>query len=142
MWHRPSDAPGYIEAITVYGRAVERGAIPLTCAADILAMHPLIADHSGLPPAERFQAAAEDLLEWKDVVVEMEWPGDEALDAYRWDKPLGWELVEYLNQRGALPVDDYEDPLQQAAQYARAQIDEINQQTSDPGACTSPDARS
>ena len=47
--------------------------------------------------------AAEDLADWEDVVVRMDWPGDDAVDAERWDQPGDWWIRAYLLERLGLP---------------------------------------
>lgn len=51
MYHPnpPSDPPALIEALTVWGWAVQHGGIPLNYAAAVLAEHACYVEHSGVP---------------------------------------------------------------------------------------------
>lgn len=81
------------------GWAVEHGGIPLEYAAVVLADHPVYVEDSGVPdptPTERWAWAAEDLTDWEEIVVRMDWPGDDAFDEQRWDQGADWQLRESL----------------------------------------------
>ncbi|MFB8314663.1 hypothetical protein ACFC5T_40095 [Streptomyces sp. NPDC055961] len=74
-------------------------AIPLEYAADVLADHDSYVKHSGVPDptdSERWIWAAEDLADWENTVVRMDWPGDDAFDAERWDQDAYWQLREQV----------------------------------------------
>ena len=110
-----SEPPCGVEALAVYGRAVEIGVLPLTYAADLLAqipfyVHTKAAAGEPEPSAEdRAAWAAADLQRWMDILTESWWPGDDAVDEERWDLPADWRtresIVRHLHQIG-LPVPD------------------------------------
>lgn len=86
---RPSDPPPLIEVLAVWGWAVQHSGIPLAYAAAVVADHPVYTDHSGVPdptPDERLAWATEDLRSWEDVVVRMDWPGDDEIRADWWER--------------------------------------------------------
>lgn len=56
----------------------------------MLADHPVHTEHSGGArpiPTEWWIGAAEALADWEGNVVLMDWPGDDAVDAERWNPP-------------------------------------------------------
>jgi hypothetical protein len=110
---RPDEAPPLIEALAVWGWAVEHGGIPLEYAAAVLAEHPCYVEDPGAPtPAERRSWASEDLVGWEDAVVSMDWPGDDAFDRERWDQDAYWELRERVEQLlGVADSDETTDQL-------------------------------
>ncbi|GGX57601.1 hypothetical protein [Streptomyces chartreusis] len=98
----PSEPPALVEALAVWGWAVEHGGIPLDYAARALADHPSYVTHSGVPDPTSFERrtwAAEDLTNWEDAVARMAWPGDEAADKERWGDAPDWQMRQYLLSR-------------------------------------------
>lgn len=123
----PSEPPALIEALAVWGWAVEHGGIPLAYAAGVLADHPCYAEHSGVPDPtedERRTWAAEDLTNWEDIVVRMDWPGDDAVDEERWDQPPDWKLRETLLRLGC--ADSEESTEQLLLRHCAEQIAECD----------------
>jgi len=105
------EPPPYMEALTVWGWAVQHGGIPLDYAAAVLAEH-AVWEHYGNPLLHRRPAlAAEHLLDWENILVKVEWPGDEAIDRERWERPADWEQRDRLLADLAavgLPAEDSE----------------------------------
>ncbi|MFJ9412487.1 hypothetical protein [Streptomyces sp. NPDC101393] len=102
----PDEPPALMEALAVWGWAVQHGGIPLEYAAAVLADHNCYVKHSGVPDptdSERWIWAAEDLADWETVVARMAWPGDDAVDKERWDQPGDWAMREFLLRRLRLP---------------------------------------
>ncbi|NEA46815.1 hypothetical protein [Streptomyces sp. SID10815] len=96
---RPSDPPPLIEALTVWGWVVEHGGVPLSYAARVLCDHPYYVRFSGVDSptrAERIRWALDNLKDWENIVVQMDWPGDDAFDEERWDQDAYWRLRERL----------------------------------------------
>lgn len=119
-----AEPPPYVEALAVYGWAVQHGGIPLAYAVEILAEHGLLTlTHPGDDTqAERRAVAREQLVEWEDVLVESEWPGDEAIDQERWDQPADWHLREEVQRdlyKANLPFEEHESTDVLLARYAR-----------------------
>lgn len=105
MYHPnpPSHPPALIETLAVWGWAVEHGRIPLPYAAGILADHASYLEDSGVPDPtelERRTWATEDLTNWEDLVAQMAWPGDEAVDEEHWGDHPDWrtrnDLLRHL----------------------------------------------
>jgi hypothetical protein len=123
-----SEPPPLIEALAVWGWAVQHGGIPLAYAAAVLADHPCYVHHSGVDdptPTERVAWASEDLTGWEDVVVRMDWPGDAAIDEERCDQDAYWRLREDLLRH--LGHDAPEVPTSDLlARYCDQQIAECN----------------
>jgi hypothetical protein len=81
LGHR--DAVPYVEALAFWGRAVEQRLVPRSYALTVLGDHPLLRNPTswkGPQPASRWErlwAAADDLADWENIVVEMSLdPGD------------------------------------------------------------------
>ncbi|MFI1798996.1 hypothetical protein ACH427_16845 [Streptomyces sp. NPDC020379] len=130
---RPHEAPPLIEAIAVWGWAVEHGGIPLDYAAGILADHDCYVEYSGVPDPtenERRTWAAEDLANWEDVIVRMDWPGDDAIDEERWDQGADWKLREYLLRCHGLD-ESPENTEELLLRHCREQIAECERQLAD-----------
>lgn len=85
----PGESPPLIEALAVWGFAVAQGAVPLRYAAAVLAEHAAYV-HRGGTRVQRQQDATADLAEWVEVIVYMDWPGDDAIDTEPWHRPRGW----------------------------------------------------
>ena len=138
-----SDPPALIEALAVWGWAVQHGGIPLDYAAAVLAEHACYVEHSGVPDPTEFERrtwAAEDLADWENVVVRMSWPGDDAVDEERWDQPGDWRMREYLLPGLGLPDShDTTDRLllrhchEQIAECERRMADQHDTRTHDEG---------
>lgn len=129
----PHEPPALIEALAVWGWAVEHGGIPLTYAAEILADHASYVEHSGVPDPteeERRVWAAEDLTDWENVVARMYWPGDDAVDKERWDQPGDWEMREYLLRRLGLD-DSHESTARLLLRHCDEQIAECERRLAD-----------
>jgi hypothetical protein len=78
---------------------VEHGGVPLSYAARVLCDHPCYVKSPGVDSptrAQRIRWALDDLKDWEDIVVRMDWPGDEAVDEERWDQDAYWRLRERL----------------------------------------------
>ncbi|MFF3617485.1 hypothetical protein [Streptomyces sp. NPDC002580] len=130
---KPSDPPPLIEALAVWGRAVQHGGIPLDYAAAVLADHPSYVEHSGVPYPTDFERrtwAAEDLTDWENVVVHMDWPGDDAVDKERWDLPVDWEMRAYLLHRLGL-TDSREATDRLLLRHCAEQIAECERRTAE-----------
>ena len=130
MYHPnpPSDPPALIEALAVWGWAVEHGGIPLDYAAAVLADHASYVEYSGVPDPTEFERrtwAAEDLTDWENVVARMAWPGDEAVDEERWDDAPDWRMREFLLRRLGL-TDSYESTDRLLLRHCDEQIAECN----------------
>jgi hypothetical protein len=88
------EPPCYVEALAVYGWAVQHGGIPLAYAADVLAEHGMLTCQGKYTRAQRLEFAFQHLRHWEDQLVWSEWPGDEAIDQERWDQGADWHLRE------------------------------------------------
>ena len=134
---RPSDPPPLIEALAVWGWAVEHGGIPLPYAADVLSDHPSYVTHSGVDNPtkdERTSWALEDLEEWENTVVHMDWPGDDAIDEERWDQDAYWQLRDYV-LRSTGRTESTETTTELLRNYLADRIAECEQQsTGEPNA--------
>lgn len=119
---RPDEAPPLIEALAVWGWAVQHGGIPMRYAAVILADHPSFLSRWDTR-AERYRQARQTLADWEDVVVFMDWPGDDAIDEERWDQDAYWKLRERaLRGLGLVESDETTDQL--LHRYCQEQIAE------------------
>jgi hypothetical protein len=128
-----SHPPALIESLAVWGWAVGHGRIPLAYAAGVLAEHSCYLRDSGVPDPtgdERRTWAAEDLARWEDVVAEMAWPGDAAVDEERWDQPGDWRLREFLLRRLDVP-DSPETTHQLLLRHCHEQIAECERLRAD-----------
>ncbi|MCS0606015.1 hypothetical protein NX794_33125 [Streptomyces sp. LP11] len=119
---RPDEAPPLIEALAVWGWAVEHGGIPARYAAIILADHPCFLSRWDTR-AERYYQARKHLADWENVVVYMDWPGDQAIEEERWDQDAYWWLRERA-LRGLGLVESDETTEQLTHRYLQEQIAE------------------
>ncbi|CAL9339400.1 hypothetical protein SUDANB176_00236 [Streptomyces sp. enrichment culture] len=136
MYHPdpPSDPPALIEALIVWGRAVEHDGIPLDYAAAVLTDHASCVEHSGVPDPTGFERrtwAAEDLADGGSVVVRMDWPGDDAVDEEPWDQSGDWRMREYLLRRPGLP-DSHESTGRLLLRHCDEQIAEHERRMAEP----------
>ncbi|MFF2751103.1 hypothetical protein ACFVVA_36905 [Kitasatospora sp. NPDC058048] len=108
----------------------------MTYAADVLAEHPLFAEAT--PPASRttrYRWAIGHLTAWEDAVVEMDWPGDNAIDQEQWHRTPDWRLLDYMAGRAdreaiALPASDDTSEVMRA--YLNHRIAQCQAQQQDP----------
>ncbi|MFC1405671.1 MULTISPECIES: hypothetical protein [Streptacidiphilus] len=115
------EPPCWVEALAVYGWAVQHGGLPLAYAADVLADHGLLTLDDKHSRSQRLEIARQQLQDWEDALVWMEWPGDDAIDRERWDQGADWELregaIRSLQQAG-LPYQDDESTNALLSRYA------------------------
>jgi hypothetical protein len=127
----PHLPPALNECLAMWGWAVQHGNIPLDYAATVLAEHSCYSgERNGVPDAtadDRRAWAAEDLADWEDVVVEMTWPGDDAVEKERWDLSADWEFRAYLLKRLGL-VFSVESTDRMLRRYCEEQIAECERQ--------------
>ena len=115
------EPPCWVEALAVYGWAVQHGGIPIAYAADVLAEHGLLTYQGRYTRGKRMAIAIEQLQDWENALVESEWPGDDAIDQERWDQGADWwfrERVLQDLQRAGLPYRDDESTNALLGRYA------------------------
>ncbi|WP_328504369.1 hypothetical protein OG828_44810 [Streptomyces sp. NBC_00457] len=124
MAESPSRAElaAYMEELAVYGRAVERGVIPLAYAVDALLTQPFPARlRSRSPHCTVAEQVAGDLRQWEQRIIE--WGlSAERIDQECWDLPADAWLREHLKRacRGrGMQVDDDTDTGGLLREYVR-----------------------
>ncbi|MGI5292812.1 hypothetical protein ACQEVF_57205 [Nonomuraea polychroma] len=95
-----SDHVPYVEALAFWGRAVEHGHVPRSYALGVLCDHAFLHMTDlygrGEPPTrwERLWAAAEDLADWENIVMEMSLDGGDFFDYLRQEQKLRDRLAQ------------------------------------------------
>lgn len=107
-----AELAAYMEELAVYGRAVERGVIPLPYAVDALLTQPFSAWlRSRSPHCTVPEQVAGDVRQWEERIIEWGFSA-ERIDQERWERPADAWLREHLQRacRGrGIRVDDGTD---------------------------------